>query len=113
MSEAHSGAAEQYRNCHHQIFSVAETAMRHAMRGSARTAVELLIQQGETTRNAKLIDMAGLVLKRHAEKIDDAASLAAQIDELHGRYVRPMGAGPAKARATGGVALRTAAPAAA
>ncbi|HEY8877936.1 MAG TPA: response regulator [Roseateles sp.] len=109
MSEAHQGAAEQFRDCHQQIFNVAETAMRHTLRGSAKVAVELLIQQGEATRNAKLIDMAGLVLKRHAEKIDGADALAAQIDDLHGRYVKPMGGGPSKARAAGGVTLRTSA----
>lgn len=107
MAEAHAGAAQQFRDCHHQIFNVAETAMRHSMRGSARTAVELLIQQGEATRNAKLIDMASLVLKRHAEKIEDAEALAGQIETLHNRFVKPMGGGPAKSRETGGVALRT------
>ncbi len=107
MSEGHQGAAEQFRECHQQIFNVAETAMRHSLRGSAKIAVELLIQQGEKTRNAKLIDMAGLVLKRHAEKIEDADALAVRIEDLHGRYVKPMTGGPAKARATGGVTLRT------
>ena len=107
MAEGHLGAAEQFRDCHHKIFNVAETAMRHSMRGSAKVGVELLIQQGEATRNAKLIDMAGLVLKRHFEKIDGAEALAEQIEVLHGRYVKPMTGGPSKARATGGVALRT------
>ena len=81
--------------------------MRHSLRGTAKVGVELLIQQGEATRNAKLIDMAGLVLKRHAEKIDDAAALAEQIDALHARYVKPMGGSSNKARSAGGVALRT------
>ncbi|HEU6455121.1 MAG TPA: response regulator, partial [Roseateles sp.] len=104
MSEGHLGAAEQFRDCHQQIFNVAETAMRHSLRGSARTAVELLLQQGEATRNAKLIDMASLVLKRHAEKIEDASALAERIDALQGRFVRPMGSGSTKLRDTGGVA---------
>jgi CheY-like chemotaxis protein len=107
MSEGHQGAAEQFRDCHQQIFSVAETAMRHSLRGDSRTAVELLIQQGEATRNPKLIDMAGLVLKRHADKIEGAEALAGRIDELHDRYVKPMAGGPSKTRATGGVTLRT------
>jgi len=107
IAEVHQGAAEQFRECHQQIFSVAETAMRHSMRGTAKVGVELLIQQGGLTRNAKLIDMAGLVLKRHAEKIEDAAELAVRIAELHDRYVKPMGTDQAKARATGGLALRT------
>lgn len=113
MAEGHQAAAEQFRDCHQQIFNVAETAMRHSMRGTARTAVELLIQKGEATRNAKLIDMAGLVLKRHADKIADAQALGEQIDALHARYVKPMTGAPSKARAAGGVALRTATPAAA
>lgn len=108
MTESHQGAAEQFRDCHSRVFNVAETAMRHSMRGTARVAVELLIQQGGTTRNAKLIDMANLVLKRHADKIPDAGQLAEQIAELHGLFVAPMaGAGAPKARATGGVALRS------
>ncbi|CAM4046994.1 response regulator [Roseateles saccharophilus] len=110
MAENHQGAAEQFRDCHQQVFNVAETAMRYSLRGGAKAAVELLIHQGEITRNAKLIDMAGLVLKRHADKIDDAAELSQRIEVLHSRYVKPMAGSPAKAgRATGGVALRTAA----
>ena len=111
MTETHEGAAAQFRDCHQQIFNVAETAMRHSLRGSAKVAVELLIQQGEKTRNAKLIDMAGLVLKRHAEKIDSATDLAEQIDTLHARYVKPMAGTSSKAHSAGGIALR--APAAA
>lgn len=108
MAETHQGAAEQFRECHQQIFNVAETAMRHSLRGSAKIAVELLIQQGERTRNSKLIDMAGLVLKRHAEKIDTAPQLAEQIEDLASRYVRPMsGLQPNKAHSPGGVVLRT------
>jgi CheY-like chemotaxis protein/Tfp pilus assembly protein PilF len=112
MTESHGVAAAQYRDCHHRIFNVAETAMRHSMRGSPQVAVELLIQQGEFTRNAKLIDMAGLVLKRHAEKIAIAAQLGEQIATLHASYVQPM-LGPitAKARGAGGVTLRTSNPA--
>ena len=111
MTEGHQAASEQFRECHQQIFNVAETAMRHSLRGSARVAVELLIQQGEKTRNAKLIDMAGLVLKRHAEKIDDASALSEQIELLHGRFVKPMGSNSSKTQPSGGVALRAAVPA--
>ena len=111
MTEGHQAASEQFRECHQQIFNVAETAMRHSLRGSARVAVELLIQQGEKTRNAKLIDMAGLVLKRHAEKIDDASALSEQIELLHGRFVKPMGSNASKTQPSGGVALRAAVPA--
>lgn len=107
MTEGNIGVAEELRASHARIFSIAETAMRHSMRGSARVGVELLIQQGEATRNAKLIDMASLVLKRHAEKIEDAEQLAENILQLQTRYVLPLGASTGRKRAAGGMALRS------
>jgi len=107
MTEGNEVVAAELRSCHTRIFSIAETAMRHSMRGTARVGVELLIQQGESTRNAKLIDMASLVLKRHNEKIADADTLATQISDLQSRYVLPMGSLTGRNRATGGVALRS------
>jgi CheY-like chemotaxis protein len=106
MSEGNEAVAEELRNCHSRIFEIAETAMRHSMRGTARTGVELLIQQGEATRNAKLIDMASLVLKRHTDKIDDAEQLAQQITQLQNRYILPLGASVNRNRAAGGMAMR-------
>ena len=103
VSEDNETVANEFRSCHTRIFGVAETAMRHSMRGSARTGVELLIQQGEATRNSKLIDMASLVLKRHAEKIDDAEQLAEQIRVLQERYVIPIASLNNRNRAAGGL----------
>jgi CheY-like chemotaxis protein len=107
MAEAHEAAAAELQSCHARIFGIAETAMRHSMRGTPLVAVELLIQQGEQTRNAKLIDMASLVLKRHAEKIENAQALSDQIVELQNRYVLPLGSSISRSnRAAGGLALR-------
>ncbi|RQO63226.1 response regulator [Paucibacter sp. KBW04] len=107
MTEGNEAVAQEFQTCHTRIFEIAETAMRHSMRGSARIGVALLIQQGEETRNAKLIDMASLVLKRHAEKIEDAQALADQIVELQKHYVLPLGMTTSRSRAAGGLALRT------
>jgi len=106
MCEGNEIVAEELRSCHASIFGIAETAMRHSMRGTARTGVELLIQQGEATRNAKLIDMASLVLKRHTDKIEDADELSEQISQLQNRYVVPLGASINRNRAAGSIALR-------
>ena len=91
MCEGNETAITELRACHTRIFGVAETAMRHSMRGTPKAGVELLIQQGEATKNAKLIDMAGLVLKRQADKIDNALELAAKITSLQEQFVAPMG----------------------
>ena len=106
MCENNANAAQQLRDCHARIFDVAETAMKQSMRGNAAGGIELLIQQGASTRNAKLIDMAMSVLKRHAEKIEDSGSLEGQITKLQDRYVKPLGASIGKARSAGGVAIR-------
>ena len=95
------------RDCHQRIFGIAETAVRHSIRSNAVAAVELLLQQGESTRNAKLIDMAALVLKRHAAKFDDPAHYEQQALTLQERYVLPMGwRGLLRGRDSGAVALR-------
>ena len=108
MCEKQEMAMTELRECHARIFGIAETAMRHTMRGSARVGVELLIQQGAETRNAKLIDMAQAVLKRHAEKIEDAEDLNAQIEALQKRFVLPLGVTISRrnVRQAGGLALR-------
>lgn len=108
MCEKQEMAMTELRDCHARIFGIAETAMRHTMRGSARVGVELLIQQGEETRNAKLIDMAQAVLKRHAEKIEDAEDLSGRIEALQKRFVLPLGVTISRrnVRQAGGLALR-------
>ncbi len=108
MCDGNATAIAELRGCHTRIFGVAEMAMRHSMRGSPRDGVTLLIQQGEATRNAKLIDMAGLVLKRQAEKIDDALELHERIASLQEKFVAPLAihATPRhRERAAGGLAV--------
>jgi len=106
MCEKNEKAAQILRECHAKVFEIAETAMKQSLRGQAGAGVELLMQQGSKTRNAKLIDMAMSVLKRHEEKIDNAAELEQGIAQLQERYVKPLGASIGRGRAAGGVALR-------
>jgi hypothetical protein len=59
--------------------------------------------------NAKLIDMARMVLQRHAEKIPDAADLMGMADELKQRYSSAPPGAPLSAdngRQSGGLAIR-------
>lgn len=106
MAEGHEPTALLLRNAHATVFATSETAMRHAMRGDARTGVMLLLERGADTLNAKLIDMAALVLQRYQDRIDDPAPLQTRIDALQKRYVQASGQGMKAARAAGGVALR-------
>ena len=56
----------------HENNALAERAMERAMAGHPAQAVEMLLTQGEQTRNARLIELAGTLLKRDHEKIGPA-----------------------------------------
>jgi len=86
----HDRVTEIIRNCHVEINAMAERAMTFTVRGNPRAAVKTLLSQGAETRNAKLIEMAGLVVKRHQEAITDEQDLQSQTHELHQRYCRPI-----------------------
>jgi tetratricopeptide (TPR) repeat protein len=78
--------ASLVRESHAAISAIAEKAMGRAMAGAPGEAVQFLLNEGERTRNAKLIELAGLVAQRHHDKIADAPPLAAAAKELQQRY---------------------------
>ena len=84
--------------------------MGYAVKGSPGDAVKILLLQGEETRNAKLIELAGLVAQRHHEKIADVAALQARARELVLRYcsqgAHVIGTKPG-GRSAGGPTIRT------
>ncbi|OWQ93261.1 hypothetical protein CDN99_01870 [Roseateles aquatilis] len=106
MAEGHEPSAQLLRDANARVFAISETAMRHAMRGDPQAGVQLLLEQGTQTLNAKLIDMAALVLKRYRERMSDPDALAPRIEALQRRYVRASGQGLKAARDAGGMALR-------
>ena len=106
---AHAPFAARIREQHNAVTALAEQAMSHSLAGEPRAAAKALLSAGARTMNAKLLDMARMVLQRHADKIADAADLLGMADELKQRY----GACPALAplaadsgRQSGGLVLR-------
>ena len=106
----HQPAASGWiRESHAQVMQLAEQAMNRAVQGQPRTAVETLLQHGRTTGNAKLIEMAGLVARRHQERITDVESLLSTAGTLAHRYCAPTThiAGVRRSnRSAGGLVLR-------
>lgn len=95
------------RDGHHAITALAEKAMTHSLAGAHETTVRSLLSLGAETLNAKLLDMAGLVLNRHAARIDGAAELDREVAVLRRRYaVRPAALGTGAGRAPGALNLR-------
>lgn len=98
------------RECHAAVTERAERAMNHSLSGRSDEAVRMLLDEGERTRNAKLIEMAGAVARRHAAQLPEADAVQARVREFQERYCAPLThlAGMRRtARMPGGVVLRT------
>jgi tetratricopeptide (TPR) repeat protein len=106
---AHAPYAERVQIAHTQILKFSEHAMSRSLGGNPRAAVEELLQHGESTLNAKLIETAFLVLNRYADKIADAGELHAVVQGLRTRFstlTSKPSLGEQK-RQAGGLTLRT------
>lgn len=105
----HPPYAERIRSCHTRVVQITEDALTLSLGGDPTGAVNSLIDQGEATRNAKLIETAHLVLQRYESRILQAPERAQVIQDLRSRYC-PTSTRPAlgeQTRQAGGVILRT------
>ena len=78
----HPPYADQIKTANGQIMKLAEHAMTLSLRGNPSGAVKELIQHGENTMNAKLVETAHLVLERYSTKIADKQALDDQVTSL-------------------------------
>jgi DNA-binding response OmpR family regulator len=103
-------AAETVRDCHATVNGIAEQALNRSLSGQVQVAVDELLAQGEHTRNAKLIDMAGAVARRHPDQVQELDAVERRVRALQLRFCAPLThiAGVRRsARVPGGVVLRT------
>ncbi len=107
----HPPYGDKVRATHAKVTALAEAAMNHSLNGEPRAAAKALLAHGAKTQNLKLIDMARMVLQRHAEKIPDSADLLGMAESLIASLASPGLPGFSKdARQSGGLALRAANP---
>jgi hypothetical protein len=102
-------AAGIVREAYSEVMKLAEQSMNLAVQGQPAKAVESMLQHGSSTGNAKLIEMALLVAKRHQDSISDVQSLMTQQAQLAHRYCAPTThvAGVRRSnRSAGGMVLR-------
>jgi DNA-binding NarL/FixJ family response regulator len=109
-SARRSEAAQTVLNrCQTRITGIAEQAMDQALRGNPAIAVKLLLDAGEESYNAKLLEMSVLLARRHAHAVPDADKMAASAGALLKRCCSSMThiAGIQRtARSPGGLQLR-------
>jgi len=101
---------QRVRAAHTDILKLTEQAMALSLKGEPQHAVESLLEHGERTLNAKLIESAHLVLHRYTGRIPDEAALTARAQALRERYRTTdihagLGEQAHTGRAAGGVAL--------
>lgn len=71
---------------HAQVLKQTEDAMSLSLQGDPQAAVIKLLQDGEQTQNAKIIESAHLVLQRYQTRIPDHADLQKKAQALRERY---------------------------
>lgn len=95
---------------HAHITGTAEQAMAHSVNGAHTAAVKSLMVRGSETLNAKLVELAGMVLTRHAAKIDGSAGMVEMIGDLKRKFCSKgtqVALGGGGARAAGGLTIRS------
>lgn len=98
------------RAAHNDILKLTEEAMTLSLKGDPQGAVIRLLEEGERTLNAKLIESAHLVLQRYQQRIPDHAELLKKAQFMRERYRTTdihagLGEQAATGRAAGGLSL--------
>lgn len=102
--------ADRIRAAHTQVLKVTEQAMTLSLKGDPQKAVEALLDNGEKTLNAKIIESAHLVLQRYESRIPEYAALCERAQELRQRFRTSaihagLGEHASTGRAAGGLSL--------
>ncbi|MGE0348770.1 response regulator [Hydrogenophaga sp.] len=86
---AASGAAdhaERIRAGHTRVLKITQEAMTLSLKDNPQGTVEQLLEAGERTGNAKLIESAHQVLQRYAERMDAYPALHERAEALRAHY---------------------------
>lgn len=97
------------RACRSRVAELAERAMDMALQGNAEAGVRTLLDEGEKTLNAKLLELAAVLARRHKTTLAGAASLAERAEATLARSCRALNhiAGIQRSgRSPGGLQLR-------
>ncbi|AOW14212.1 response regulator receiver protein [Hydrogenophaga crassostreae] len=80
------GFVNRVRAAHVEVLKLTEQAMTLSLKGEPQSAVQALLEQGEKTLNAKIIESAHLVLQRYEEKITERGPLLIHAQALREKY---------------------------
>lgn len=104
---------QPYADLVHQVYKtileMAEQALGHVRSGDPTAALKALVMHGAQTKNAKLLDLADMLLTRHRHDIVDAEGMGGVLQDMRSKFCRfsthvQLGAG--SGREAGGLKLR-------
>lgn len=105
---------EPYYDMVHDVYKLigehAEKAMEQAKQGAPGTGIKTLLVHGSKTQNAKLLDLAEMVLNRYRGQIKDADMLSEMVQDMRGKFCRAsmhVQLGANSGRQAGGLNLRS------
>ena len=85
---------QRLRACHGQVQALAERAVEASMRGDPVAAAERLVEEAERTLNARLVETAAVIARRHVDRHAGLAAVQARCDALMARLADPSGGLP-------------------
>jgi CheY-like chemotaxis protein len=97
------------RRCHARVTAISQEAMELTLRGDHGGAAQLLLQHGEQTLNAKLLELAGAVARKNRATVpnaDELAERAAAIVRNSCQAVNHIAGLQRSGRSPGGLQLR-------
>ncbi|QCB48488.1 response regulator [Hydrogenophaga sp. PAMC20947] len=112
FTEGRADFAKRIRAAHEEVLKTTGEAVSKSLNGDAGAAVRQLLEAGERTCNAKIIETAHQILDRHADAIELAPTLRRTVQTLRDRYrttqLHPgLGEQAHTGRAAGGMSLPT------
>lgn len=78
--------ADRIRAAHAQVLRISQDAMALSLKGDPQGTVEQLLEAGERTGNAKLIESAHQVLQRYSERMSSYPALQARVEALRALF---------------------------
>ena len=109
-ARGHAAGVELIRAGHAHIGHLSEQSMSHSIKGSHAEAVKSLLARGSETLNAKLFELAGLVLNRHGKTIDSSAGMSERLAALRKEFCSKgtqVALGGGTSRAAGALSIRS------
>jgi CheY-like chemotaxis protein len=82
----HAPASQWIHEAQEEISKLTERAVEISLAGRHRNAVEFLLTNGESNRNARLFELAGNLVKRHREQSPELSELVGRLGLLRRRF---------------------------